>query len=78
MILCSQQPLAQHVIVLILQIKKLKFRKVEQQVQDNPPYRSQSQCHVLPQYIKPTFSYNPSFAHHLEKTLHLTCIILFT
>ena len=41
MILCSQQPLAQHMIALILQIKKLKFRKVEQQVQDNPPYGSQ-------------------------------------
>ena len=136
-------PFAQHMIALILQIKKLEFRKVEQHIQDNPPYGSQfptphpatetllvpaphspALCPSLPPSLTPprdnclnwptqsshpgklpvssclaqissptekmkprfrqgkssssAFCYNLSFVHHLEKTLHLTCIILFT
>lgn len=40
MILSSQQSFGQHHVIPILQIRKLKFRKVKQYVQINPPQRS--------------------------------------
>lgn len=51
MILSSQPSFGQHHVILILQIRKLKFRKVKQYVQINPPQRSlDSKCPGLATY----------------------------